>query len=156
LGFGSEVWLKYAIASIRNAGPESLLVFYEDFLYDPVAAVKKIADFCGVAYRARASEVAEPALRHSDPSLEDNLRHPEISSDAKIFYLMLLQTKSQPGMLLSLCEALSNRSKTSGALDSDRIRDLEQKLKTQKYLYDRLRRHPYVAFGLWLQRLIGG
>lgn len=145
--YASTEWFVRNIAAIRNTRAQRrLLVFYEDFFNPKSRQIQEILAFVGKE-GANVEHAISKELKHFEFSVEDAMQSDDLSVDEKMLYLLLLQSKLNPG----LCNAILA---IIGKGEDSRYHSLESsELTSQLEYYKMIANHPYVRFGRRIRAL---
>lgn len=140
-------WFLRNLAAIRNTRNQRRhFVYYEDYFNPNSNEVRNIAAFVGKD--DKAVSLVSPELKHFDFALKDVLQSNELTTDAKLLYLLLLQAKGNPE-IFEMISQLADESEDN-LFSPAKVYDLKRQLEYYKGISER----SYVRFGLRVNSIL--
>jgi len=144
----ARIWYFRTLHAIRDTSKQRrLFVFFEDYFDKKSEQINKIAAFVGKD-GSKINTVSED-MRHYDITLQDLIASPEIPSEVKLFYILLLRAKKD--------DDFADVSLFSNVVEEVTMGDgsgpLTYNLESELEYYKKIANHPYVRFGRRISKL---
>jgi hypothetical protein len=140
-------WFLRNLGAIRNTSKQRrYFVFYEDYFNSDSNQLQEIATFVGKG--DKTANLVSTDLKHFDFTVKDVLQSDELTTDAKLLYLLLLQGKRNPEVFQMVSQVADENE--DNPFNPAKVYDLKRQLE----YYKRISNHPYVKFGLRVDSLL--
>lgn len=139
-------WVTENLLIMKNTfGRKRLFVFYDDYFNNGEEQLTRISDFVGLPVNQEVLSLPKTERTHFRSSLDQVIKSPEATIDAKILYLLMLQLKKDP--------TLADRLSTSLSMGFTELGMLNQSLSIEESIkYRKLKNNRYVKAGLVMSR----